>query len=208
MINADITQRVTVDGSNATINNKVSIPANDDTFKRNTLTCKKFIKRWCAAAAAAAMDQILDGCDWVMILKVNTVKKKNILILIFVNLLPVTHIKTLYNLNGKNFSSAQVACNSIPLSSFGTSSITRLKGMIAFLVVVIITNGNVAGTIINQSKLQLIISTASTVPVGEMEDAFYNWFKNNTHSMTDPVTTYIYSPKDSQGNALPNLLRF
>lgn len=38
---------------------------------------------------------------------------------------------------------------------------------------------------------------------GEMEDAFYNWFKNNTHSLTDPVTTYIYSPKDSQGNALP-----
>ena len=36
MINADITQRVTVDGSNATINTKVSIPANDDSFKRNT----------------------------------------------------------------------------------------------------------------------------------------------------------------------------
>jgi hypothetical protein len=36
-----------------------------------------------------------------------------------------------------------------------------------------------------------------------MEDAFYKWFKNNTHSLTDPVTTYIYSPKDSQGNALP-----
>jgi hypothetical protein len=41
------------------------------------------------------------------------------------------------------------------------------------------------------------------VPQGEMEDAFYNWFKNNPKSITDPVTTYIYSPKDSQGKALP-----
>ena len=45
--------------------------------------------------------------------------------------------------------------------------------------------------------------TNLSVSDGEMEDAFYNWFKNNTHSLTDPVTTYIYSPKDSQGNALP-----
>ena len=45
MINADITQRVTVDGSNATINTKVSIPANDDSFKRNTAKHAK--NRWC-----------------------------------------------------------------------------------------------------------------------------------------------------------------
>ena len=44
-----------------------------------------------------------------------------------------------------------------------------------------------------------------TIPAtdAEIEDAFYNWFKNNTQSLTDPVTTYIYSPKDSKGNALP-----
>ena len=51
MINADITQRVTVDGSNATINTKVSIPANDDSFKRNTAKHAKNLLKGGAYAA-------------------------------------------------------------------------------------------------------------------------------------------------------------
>ena len=68
MISADITQRVTVDGSNATINTKVSIPANDDSFKRNTAKhAKNLLKGGAyAAGAAAAMKVILDGVGWVI----------------------------------------------------------------------------------------------------------------------------------------------
>ena len=68
MINADLTQRVTVDGSNATIHTKVSIPANDDSFKRNTAKhAKNLLKGGAAgAAAAAAMGLILDGVGWVI----------------------------------------------------------------------------------------------------------------------------------------------
>ena len=68
MINADITQRVTVDGSNATINTKVSIPANDDSFKRNTAKHAKNLLKGGAVAvgAAVAMGVILDGVGWVI----------------------------------------------------------------------------------------------------------------------------------------------
>lgn len=210
MINADITQRVTVDGSNATINTKVSIPANDDSFKRNTARHAKNLLRGgaYAAGAAAAMKVILDGVDWVMDPENNTVKKK------YTNPdicepASCTHIKTLYNLNGVNFSSAQAACNSISLSSFGTPPPTiRLKGTDCLLYGGGNKyNGNVAGTIVKLTNPNYNSSsqppTNSPVSDGEIEDAFYNWFKNNTHSLTDPVTTYIYSPKDSQGNALP-----
>jgi hypothetical protein len=210
MINADITQRVTVDGSNATINTKVSIPANDDTFARKSASHAKNLLRGgaYAAGAAAAMKVILDGVDWVMDPDNNTVKKK------YTNPdicepASCTHIKTLYNLNGENFSSAQAACNSIPLSSFGTPPPTiRLKGMDCLLYGGGNKyNGNVAATIVKLTNPNYNSSsqppTTSPVSDGEIEDAFYNWFKNNTHSLTDPVTTYIYSPKDSQGNALP-----
>lgn len=80
MINADITQRVTVDGSNATINTKVSIPANDDSFKRNTAKhAKNLLKGGAyAAGAAAAMKVILDGVDWVMDPKNNTIQYPDI----------------------------------------------------------------------------------------------------------------------------------
>lgn len=39
----------------------------------------------------------------------------------------------------------------------------------------------------------------------EVEDAFYKWMINNPTSVTDPVTTYIYSPKSTQtGQAQPS----
>ena len=209
MINADITQRVTVDGSNATINTKVSIPANDDSFKRNTAKhAKNLLKGGAAgAAAAAAMGLILDGVGWVIDeggkvtrkpkpedSPYNDPSKQYIYVLS-------------YGSPYKYLSSVAEVCKQGQLrqnpdrTTFETCYV--MGG----------TTGSIAGnnTGSNWGSVQSNPSYNPSapkppnvaVPDGEMEDAFYNWFKNNTHSLTDPVTTYIYSPKDSQGNALP-----
>lgn len=215
MINADITQRVTVDGSNATINTKVAIPANDDSFKRNTAKHAKNLLKGGAVAvgAAIAMDQILDGVGWVIDEGGKVTKK------------PVDdgsiqdYHQTYYScLNSTGISSSlfkacelgastdqifkdqkTISCQS-PIANQGMCTVQRtLK-----------SNNEVSTfeafySISNNPNYNPSASPPKNVPVsdGEMEDAFYNWFKNNTHSLTDPVTTYIYSPKDSQGNALP-----
>ena len=38
----------------------------------------------------------------------------------------------------------------------------------------------------------------------EFEDAFGKWMKENPTSVTDPITTYIYSPKSATGQAQPS----
>ena len=201
MISADITQRVTVDGSNATINTKVSIPANDDSFKRNTARhAKNLLKGGAVAAGAAiAMDQILDGVGWVIDEGGKVTKR------------PTEDTNTSHywvcNYNGCNRSIKYYSISSASKALVahrkleGGSTYERGNGLWWTL------NGwvyNLADKIPNPDY-NPSAPPPENVPVsdGEMEDAFYNWFKNNTHSITDPVTTYIYSPKDSQGNALP-----
>ena len=207
MINADITQRVTVDGSNATINTKVSIPANDDSFKRNTAKhAKNLLKGGAVAAgAAAAMGVILDGVGWVIDEGGKVTKYPE-------NVNPPYYFYDFYN----------SSINNLTLSQACQAFITHNVNQRAWYSATYSTTGTnpyscvfsghstSAGQFQNLVK-QMRISSSTTnnlnnpqpVSDGEMEDAFYNWFKNNTHSLTDPVTTYIYSPKDSQGNALP-----
>ena len=201
MINADITQRVTVDGSNATINTKVSIPANDDSFKRNTAKHAKNLLRGGAygAGAAAAMGLILDGVGWV-IDEGGKVKKKP-----KPEDIPYNDPSQQYYYISPNF----------PQKKYSTmDSLCRAMGeLLNRTPDCRIINGNTVyfekyggfGTKVGNPAYNPSANPPSgvEVPDGEMEDAFYNWFKNNTHSLTDPVTTYIYSPKDSQGNALP-----
>lgn len=207
MINADITQRVTVDGSNATINTKVSIPANDDSFKRNTARhAKNLLKGGAyAAGAAAAMKLILDGVGWVIDEGGKVTKYPE-------NVNPPYYFYDFYNSSINNLTLSQ-ACQ-----AFITHNVNQ-RAWYSATYSTIGTNpyscvfsghSTSAGQFQNLVK-QMRISSSTTnnlnnpqpVSDGEMEDAFYNWFKNNTHSLTDPVTTYIYSPKDSQGNALP-----
>lgn len=199
MINADITQRVTVDGSNATINTKVSIPANDDTFARRSASHAKNLLRggaW-AAGAAVAMDQILDAVDWVMDPENNTVKKKGVA-------------------TNENYSNGTLSGNAYCLSvaqgggyQAGSISNCRLttapnhKNGSPCVKAVFYWSGQVRETTQCSPVIVYTPPNLVTVPDGEIEDAFYNWMKNNPKSITDPVTTYIYSPKDSQGNALP-----
>ena len=209
MINADITQRVTVDGSNATINTKVSIPANDDSFKRNTAKhAKNLLKGGAAgAAAAAAMGLILDGVGWVIDEGGKVTRKPK-------------PEDSPYNDPSKQYL-YQLSYGS-PIVYLSSVSDVCKQGQLRqdpnktkFESCYI--RGGTQGSIVGNSSSSewgAVISNPSynpsapkppnvAVPDGEMEDAFYNWFKNNTHSLSDPVTTYIYSPKDSQGNALP-----
>lgn len=212
MINADITQRVTVDGSNATINTKVSIPANDDSFKRNTAKHAKNLLKGGAVAvgAAIAMDQILDGVGWVIdeggkvtrhpnqdevdsssyqYEYYNSELKKTVYTASQAQIAFSDFLKS-QNLNDRTIDGCNLKANYIDCS-WHFNGQTSILSFPFFQI----TNPNY-----NPNA-----PPPQNVPVsdGEMEDAFYNWFKNNTHSLTDPVTTYIYSPKDSQGNALP-----
>ncbi len=218
MINADITQRVTVDGSNATINTKVSIPANDDSFKRNTAKHAKNLLKGGAVSvgAAIAMDQILDGVGWVIDQGGKVTKKP-------VETQVGPHHQYYYS-NGSvagKYVSLDAAANAylkaIPVNrypkdfSYSCSPVSAISSKCTASYKVTINGSEIS------EKSPFIVEKFANpsynpsapqpgnvpVPDAEMEDAFFNWFKNNTHSLTDPVTTYIYSPKDSQGNALP-----
>lgn len=220
MVNADITQRVTVDGSNATINTKVSIPANDDTFARKTASHAKNLLRggaW-AAGAAVAMDQILDAVDWVMDPENNTIKKK-----------PQPNSSSSQFIYSNDFATSYVSYKDVAEKSFKVLQSRNPDTYFSLISVDLFQCGrdgsrNVCVFTIkhdayrsnNPTQFNLTIFQSPNsdykpdyvpkpepVPDGEMEDAFYNWFKNNPNSITDPVTTYIYSPKDSNGNALP-----
>ena len=190
MVNADITQRVTVDGSNATINTKVSIPANDDTFKRKAASSAGKLLRGgvAGAAAAVAMGVVLDGAGWI-IDEGGKVNKKDV---------------------GGTFrrSTSYSGCSmASSYSSYG--AITAAYAACGYPVRNCTSNLNPYGWTVYTCGLTEFINYATPtqitepVPQSQVEDAFYNWFKNNPGSVTDPVTTYIYSPKDSQGNALP-----
>ncbi|QQT93753.1 hypothetical protein [Acinetobacter johnsonii] len=201
MINADITQRVTVDGSNATINTKVSIPANDDSFARKTASHAKNLLRGgaYAAGAAAAMGLILDGVGWVIdeggkVTKKQTDESYNPQYLWIASGVDSTKSPTL-SLACQKYASV-LASNGITwVGSYKSASNSQCH----------FQNASFSASRSNNPSYDPSAPPLPNVPVpdGEMEDAFYNWFKNNPQSITDPVTTYIYSPKDSKGNALP-----
>lgn len=201
MINADITQRVTVDGSNATINTKVSIPANDDTFARKTASHAKNLLRGgaYAAGAAAAMGIILDGVGWVIDEggKVNRIADPNASNsqgMYCISTKCKYSVSELINDYWKNSSDEyKYVSHILDTPTSGTATVKNKTGGTL----------QTGFTIKRNPKYDPNAPTTQPVSDPEMEDAFYNWFKNNTHSITDPVTTYIYSPKDSQGNALP-----
>ena len=190
MVNADITQRVTVDGSNATINTKVSIPANDDTFKRKAASnAGKLLRGGVAGAAAAvAMGVVLDGAGWI-IDEGGKVNKKDV----------GGSFGILTSYSGCSMASRYPSYGSI------TAAYAACGVPVQNCTSTVNSYGWTHYTCGSTQFINYATPTQITEPVpqGQVEDAFYNWFKNNPGSVTDPVTTYIYSPKDSQGNALP-----
>lgn len=214
MINADITQRVTVDGSNATINTKVSIPANDAFYKQTGKYAGKILKGGLYSAAfGLAMDQVLDAIGWI-IDEAGNVKKAAPLDQTYPNLQKVWECQNNATRTQVYGSSASAACaayfakqQGATLLSCSLYTSTAAQCTVKFVYQsgqVSTTDAVYSNYIINPNYNPTSEEPAPVpVPDGEMEDAFYNWFKNNPQSITDPVTTYIYSPKDSQGNALP-----
>jgi len=213
MINADITQRVTVDGSNATINTKVSIPANDDSFKRNTAKHAKNLLKGGAygAGAAAAMGLILDGVGWVIDEGGKVTKKPNPNDIPYDDPSNQYYYRITWGSPSSYYSSIESLCNEV-FRRGGWNDGKPGNGYSCVLQGNSVQATTPSGGSMGQMGLRIQNPNYNpsapkppnvAVPDGEMEDAFYNWFKNNTHSLTDPVTTYIYSPKDSQGNALP-----
>ncbi|MGL3693848.1 virulence factor TspB C-terminal domain-related protein [Acinetobacter sp. LA-1] len=212
MINADITQRVTVDGSNATINTKVSIPANDDTFARKTASHAKNLLRggaW-AAGAAVAMDVVLDGVGWVIdeggkIKRPIEYSPNDEEYNKYTSQYKYRPINSQYN--GGYFYSLENACKSYLTFLNGPSGKdTYVSSSGISCTYKNAASGNWStnvGKYTNGDYNPSSLPTHTTPSDPEINDAFFNWFKNNPQSITDPVTTYIYSPKDSQGKALP-----
>lgn len=206
MINADISQRVTVDGSNATINTKVSIPANDDTFARKTASHAKNLLRGglYGAAAGAAMGALLDGVDFILDPANNSIIRP---------VAPTTTddptLQYFWIMGNYTGVTAAQACNEYVIKYMSTwhgNVTSKMVGTKCFTVITSSGSEVDTGTparVANPNYNPQAPKPTSVVPDAQIEDAFYNWFKNNPQSITDPVTTYIYSPKDSQGNALP-----
>lgn len=205
MINADITQRVTVDGSNATINTKVAIAANDDTFARKSASHAKNLLRGGAVAvgAAAAMQLILDGVGWIIDEGGKVTKKHQDPAVCDPS--TCSYLPEVYKRESKYYSTGQAACNGV--FKPGGATVRYEDGYCKLYGGENKYNGNIQDVVNKVANPNYNPSTPKppnqTVPDSEIQDAFYNWFKNNPQSITDPVTTYIYSPKDSQGNALP-----
>ena len=209
MVNADITQRVTVDGSNATINTKVSIPANDDTFARKTASLAKNLLRGgaYAAGAAAAMGVILDGVGY-LIDSSGQIKYK-----VDPNGFADSTVPTAYRLVSSQFPNEAYYFNdTTSLCRFYASKTGVIYVSTGYNFCTLKTSSNSlpynasvvpTSKVSNPAYVPNSTPTKISVPDATIDDAFYNWFKNNPGSVTDPVTTYIYSPKDSQGNALP-----
>jgi len=227
MVHADITQKVTVDGSNATINTKVSIPANDDSFKRNTAKYAKNLLRGGAysVAAALAMESLLNGVDYVMGEGGQIQKKPNSS---SEESFKYSSPYAFYNSGGEDFysySSFDDAAQKywdrlhnmnpeLYESIESRSVVSTFSGREGFYTEYRFIHkgygvgGKITGfTILRKSNPDYKpdhVPQPTPVSDPEMEDAFFNWFKNNPGSVTDPVTTYIYSGKSSNGTVVPS----
>lgn len=218
-VSADISQRVVVDGSSATVKQKVSIPANDAFYKKTAGFAKNLLKGGLyGAAAAAAMSALLEGVDYVMgeggqITKIPAPADKC--------LSDGSNCKgasSLYYINANTkvhgfYSTSSQACSTF-VASFSTyfpgqgyrvtdSSGTSCRGQ-QFNLSTPNSWQSANYAVSNKSNTSYIPNytpAPEVVPDAQIDDAFSNWFKNNPSPVTDPVTTYIYSPKTSTGAA-------
>ena len=203
-VSADITQRVIVDGSSASVKQKVSIAANDAFYNKTASLAKNLLKGGLyGAAAAVAMKGLLDGVDYVMG-EGGKISKP------YVSDGQVTSADSFgYRLSYEGltaplyFKSKSAACayyanhRGVELISTGYNFCR-----------IVLPTGTVNSTVISANEVSNPNYVAGSNPPpnaptpvsdAEIDDAFSNWFKNNPGSVTDPVTTYIYSPKTSTG---------
>lgn len=204
-IYADTTQRVTVDGSSATVKQKVHIPANDPFYKNAAKYGGKMVRGGLAGGAlGVAVDGILDATDWL-------IENGKI-----VNKLPnendlasdnnaFSHLDYYWKQQGttqqKYYSSVQAACKGYAGSSATITSVKEdgSRGMCSFSYSDSVrTDVFVAARVANpRYNPDALPPSRPQVSDNDFDDAFGDWLKNNPSSITDPVMTYIYSGKDS-----------
>jgi hypothetical protein len=200
-ISADISQRVVVDGSSATVKQKVHIPANDPFYKNAGKYAGKLFRGGLAGAAlGVAVDAAVDGAGWV-IDEGGKVQKK-----VKPEELAEYNKKNLPKFWSVDFDNAAVwSSTQEGACEIAGKLLPAYKGVGPGC-----TFPSGTRVAVNQYNNFNYSPDGSTKPVdravtnAELDDAFTNWFKNNPNSVTDPVRTYIYSPKDQKGNAIPN----
>ena len=200
ILSADIKQKVIVDGSSATVGTKVSIPANDAFYKQSAKYAKGLLKSSAYAyAASVGMETLLRGVDYVMG-EGGVINKK-----------PVDDgsIQDWHEYAWCSSSSTKIdsTCRSTAESAcrigvWNSYTFVRAEGQSCY------GRDNSTGKVLVVTGVRTIKnpnydSTATNTPKpatdAEIDDAFTNWFKNNPTSVTDPVNTYIYSGKTSNG---------
>ncbi|RKG42822.1 hypothetical protein D7V68_17370, partial [Acinetobacter cumulans] len=213
ILSADIKQKVIVDGSSATVGSKVSIPANDAFYKQSAKYAKGLLKSSAYAyAASVGMETLLRGVDYVMgeggqIQKKDDTQEDP-------RVIQPWHPNIYYNSStGVQFNSSMSAAVEY-MKGWGHKNIScsvNRTGMYGGIPATwydctskdASNNDAPFTSLVTQIPNPTYDSNASkpvTTPSdAEIDDAFANWFKNNPTSVTDPVNTYIYSGKASNG---------
>lgn len=163
----------------------------------------------------AAVQALVDGVGWVMDEGGKVTKKEtdpNVC-----DPSNCSHIQALYNLDGKNYSSAQAACNSIPLETFGTPPPTiRLKGTDCLLYGGGNKyNGNVAASLVKITNPNYNPSAPAPnveVTQEQLTEALKNALESNNPALAAAIAEAIkdaYTPEgklasigDEQANGL------
>ena len=208
ILSADIKQKVIVDGSSATVGSKVSIPANDAFYKQSAKYAKGLLKSSAYAyAASVGMETLLRGVGYVMDSENNTLQR------------PIVYDTQDEEYNKYTskymYKGAHSGYNTYSYSVMNgcTSYLSFLNKLSGGQDVYVSHNGatctfkSKSGTIwsntltsySNPNYNPSALPTHTEPTPSQIEDAFSNWFKNNPTSVTDPVNSYIYSGKTSNG---------
>ncbi|RLL36410.1 hypothetical protein D9K79_17895 [Acinetobacter cumulans] len=200
ILSADIKQKVIVDGSSATVGTKVSIPANDAFYKQSAKYAKGLLKSSAYAyAASVGMETLLRGVDYVMgeggVINKKPVDDGSIQPWVQYAWCSTSSSR----IDSTCRSTAEAACRAQGWISY---TFVRVEGQSCY------GRDNSTGKVLVVTGVKTIKnpqfdSTATNTPKpatdAEIDDAFTNWFRNNPTSVTDPVNTYIYSGKSSNG---------
>lgn len=223
ILSADIKQKVIVDGSSSTVGTKVSIPANDAFYKQSAKYAKSLLKSSAYAyAASVGMETLLRGVDYVMG-EGGQIQKKPSADQVDPQTLPCSqqnncaYAATIYiAVNYEHlgtFSSIESSIRSACSERYGTACTTLRYDGDGYSMYVpkfggYARVGSVRG--VNNPNYQAGSTPPKNAPTNvsdsEIDDAFTNWFKNNPTSVTDPVNTYIYSGKTSNGTPVSHPL--
>lgn len=208
---ATVAQRVVVDGSAATVTQKVTIPANDAFYTKTAGFAKGLLRGGAVGIASSlAMQQLLNGVGYVMgeggqIQRPPNDDEKS-----------ASNFEWCYSETG-SCTAQQIASTAnvaYTISRYAEKKCAALRltypGYIdscsATQTGVTYVYSGREPKLVNPSIIKNPLYDPSaphppyqSIPDSTAEDAFGNWLKNNSGSVTDPVTTYIYSPKTPTG---------